>query len=118
MVTEIAAATGELLKLINNQASTAQQRRISDAVTQANKDVTQFKQALLDGLVDRINLQLGGLRHGILVRLTEGESRDLGLLRPEIDGNTLLALYARARCADLTADVGAIAGALATSANP
>lgn len=118
MVTEIAVASAEFLKLINNAATQSQVERTDTAKANATHDVEQFKQALLDSAVERINLQLGGLQHGILVRLTETESRDLGLLRPEIDGSTLLSLYARGRAADLAAECGEIVVELATSANP
>lgn len=113
MVTEIAAASAELLKLINNAATQSQVERTDAAQTTATHDVAQFKQALLDGLVERINLQLGGLQHGILVRLTESESRELGLLRPEIDGATLLSLYARGRAADLAVECREIVASVA-----
>lgn len=109
MITEIASASGELLKLINNAANTSQVERIDEAKTHATRDVENFKQAVLDRSLDRINLQLGGLQHGILVRLTEAESRELAAVRPEIDGATLLALYARGRAADLAAECGEIA---------
>lgn len=109
MITEIASASGELLKLINNAANKSQVERTDEAHAHATRDVESFKQALLDGALDRLNLQLGGLQHGILVRLTEAESQRLGLLRPDIDGATLLALYARGRAADLAAECGQIA---------
>lgn len=117
MVTEIAAASAELLKLINNAATKSQAERIDEAKTNATHDVETFKQAVLDCAVDRINLQLDGLQHGILVRLTEAESNALGALRPEIDGATLLALYARGRAADLAAECSEIVTTLANSSD-
>lgn len=108
MITEIASASAELFKLINDAANRSQAERLDEAKDHATRDVEVFKQAVLSGSLERVNLQLGGLRHGILVRLTDGESRALGDVRPEIDGVTLLALYARGRAADLAAECGEI----------
>lgn len=108
MITEIASASAELFKLINSAANKSQVERIDEAKAHADRDVETFKQAVLDRSLERLNLQLGGLQHGILVRLTEAESRELGAVRPEIDGATLLALYARGRAADLAAECGEI----------
>lgn len=108
MVTEIAAATAELLKLINNARGSHAEQQIEEAQSNAKHDVEIFKDAVLDRNLERINLLLGGMQHGILVRLTESESRELCAITPEIDGATLLALYARGRMADLTAQLGEI----------
>ena len=108
MITEIAAATGQLIHLIDDLLHQTQTRRLDAAQSQAQDDVQAFKDDLLARRLDSVNLRLGGLQHGILVHLTDGESQQLRALAPNLDGFALLGLYARARAADLAADCGQI----------
>ena len=108
MITEIADATGQLLHLIDDLLHQTQTRRLDAATAQASADVQGFASDLLARRLDFVNLRLGGLQHGILVHLTDAESEQLRALTPNLDGFSLLGLYARARAADLAAECGQI----------
>ncbi len=108
MITEIAAASGQLLHLIDDLLHQTKTRDINAATARATADVEQFRDELLARDLDAVNLRLGGLQHGILVRLTDAESEQLRAVAPNLDGFALLGLYARARAADLAAECGAI----------
>jgi len=108
MITEIAAASGELIHLIDDLLHQTQTRRLDAATAQASADVQHFKDDLLARNLNSLNLRLAGLQHGILVRLTDAESEQLRAVTPQLDGYALLGLYARARAADLAAQCGEI----------
>jgi len=108
MITEIAQASGQLIQLIDDLLHQTQTRRLDAATAQASDDVQNFKDDLLARRLDAVNLRLGGLQHGILVHLTDAESRQLHELSPNLDAFALLGLYARARAADLAAECGEI----------
>ena len=108
MITEIAAASGELIHLIDDLLHQTQTRRLDAATAQASADVQHFKDDLLARNLNSLNLRLAGLQHGILVRLTDAESQQLRAVTPQLDGYALLGLYARARAADLAAQCGEI----------
>jgi hypothetical protein len=108
MITEIAEASAQLTHLIDDLLHQTQTRRLEAATAQASDDVQHFKDELLARDLDAVNLQLAGLQHGILVRLTDAESEQLRGVTPNLDGNALLGLYARARGADLAAECGEI----------
>lgn len=105
MITEIAAASGELLKLINKGVTKTTQERIDALEKQAREDVTTFKEALLCGDLVRVNYMLGGLQHGFTIRLGNAELERLGGVTPSLNGISLLSLFARARYADFTSAV-------------
>jgi len=115
MITEIAAATGQLIHLVDDLLHETQTRRLAAAAQAASDDVQNFKDDLLAHRLDALNLRLGGLQHGILVHLTVAESEQLHALTPALDGFALLGLYARARAADLAADCADILRATASS---
>jgi hypothetical protein len=108
MITEIAAASGQLIHLIDDLIHQTQTRRLDAATAQAAQDVQNFKDDLLARRVDSVNLRLAGLQHGILVHLTDAESEQLHRVVPNLDGFALLGLYARGRAADLAAQCGQI----------
>ena len=108
MITEIAQASAGLIQLINDLLHQTQSQRLDDATARATTDVQNFKDDLLARRLESVNLRLGGLQHGILVHLTDAESQQLRALTPNLDGFSLLGLYARARAADLAADCGEI----------
>jgi hypothetical protein len=108
MITEIAAASGQLIQLIDDLLRQTQTRRLEAATAQASQDVQDFKDDLLARHLDSVNLRLGGLRNGILVHLTDSESEQLHGIVPNLDAFALLGLYARARAADLAAECGEI----------
>src|SRR5271154_2679797 len=106
MITEIAAASGQLIHLIDDLLHQTQTRRLDAATFAATDDVQNFKDDLLARRLESVNLRLGGLQHGILVHLTDTESEQLHALNPNLDAFALLGLYARA--ADLAAQCGEI----------
>ncbi len=108
MITELAQASGQLIQLVDDLLHQTQTRRLDAATTEASTDVQNFKDNLLTRDLDAVNLRLGGLQHGILVHLTADESNQLRGITPNLDGFTLLGLYARARAADLAADCAQI----------
>jgi hypothetical protein len=108
MITQIAQASGQLIQLIDDLLHQTQTRRLDAATAQASADVQNFKDDLLARHLESVNLRLGGLQHGILVDLTDGESEQLHAVTPNLDGFALLGLYARARAADLAAECGQI----------
>ena len=108
MITEIAEASSQLIHLIDDLLHQTQTRRLDAATDQATDDVQHFKDNLLARNLDAVNLQLAGLQHGILVRLTDAESQQLRAIAPNLDAFALLGLYARARAADLAAECGEI----------
>jgi hypothetical protein len=108
MITEIAEASGQLIHLIDDLLHQTQTRRLDAATAQASDDVQQCKDNLVARDLNALNLQLAGLQHGILVRLTDAESQQLHAVTPDLDGFALLGLYARARAADLAAQCGEI----------
>ncbi len=108
MITEIAAASGELIHLINDLLHQTQSRRLDAATSIASDDVQNFKNDLLARRLESVNLRLAGLQHGILVHLADAESEQLRGIVPNLDGAALLGLYARARAADLAAECGEI----------
>jgi hypothetical protein len=108
MITEIAEASSQLIHLIDDLLHQTQTRRLDAATAQASDDVQHFKDNLLARDLDALNLQMSGLQHGIVVRLTDAESEQLRAVAPDLDGFALLGLYARARAADLAADCGEI----------
>jgi hypothetical protein len=115
MITEIAAATGQLIHLVDDLLHETQTRRLDAAAQTASDDVQNFKDDLLAHRLDALNLRLGGLQHGILVHLTVAESDQLHAVTPALDGFALLGLYARARAADLAADCADILRATAST---
>ena len=108
MITEIAQASAQLTQLIDDLLHQTQTRRLDAATNQASDDFQNFKDDLLAQRLESINLRLAGLQHGILVHLTDAESEQLRAVTPNLDGTTLLGLYARARAADLAAQCGEI----------
>jgi hypothetical protein len=108
MITEIAEASGQLIKLVDDLLHQTQTRRLDAATKGASDDVEQFKDDLLARRLESVNLRLAGLQHGILVHLTDAESEQLRGVAPHLDGAALLGLYARARAADLAAECGEI----------
>ena len=108
MITEIAEASSQLIHPIDDLLHETQTRRLDAATAQATNDVRKFKDDLLARRLESVNLRLGGLRHGILVRLTDAESGELHAVTPNLDAFALLGLYARARAADLAAECGEI----------
>jgi hypothetical protein len=108
MITEIAEASGQLIHLVDDLLHQTQTRRLDAARAEASNDVQNFKDDLLAGRLESINLRLAGLQHGILVHLTDAESEQLRGIRPNLDGAALLGLYARGRAADLAAECGEI----------
>jgi hypothetical protein len=118
MITEIAAATGQLIRLVDDLLHETQTRRLDAATNDASHDVQNFKDDLLARRLDAVNLRLAGLQHGILVHLTVAESDQLRAVAPALDGCALLGLYARARAADLAADCADILRTTASSLAP
>ena len=108
MITEIADATGELLRLVDDLLHQTQTRRLDAAINQASTDVENFKEDLLARRLESLNLRLAGLQHGILVHVTVADAEQLHALQPGLDGFALLGLYARARAADLAAECAEI----------
>jgi hypothetical protein len=117
MITEIAAASAQLIHLIDDLLHDTQTRRLDAATARAQDDVQGFKDELLARNLDALNLRLAGLQHGILVNLTPGESDQLRAVLPNLDGFALLGLYARARAADLAAECGQILRETASTLN-
>lgn len=97
IVTGAVAAAGDYI-------STIQLRRLDEANQQAASDVAAFRDALLAGDLDAVNLRLAGLQSGILVDLTDAQCEQLKGVIPGLNGYCLLGLYDRARSADLAAD--------------
>ncbi len=108
MLTEIAAASAALVRLVDDLLHETQTRRLDTATQRATDDVQGFKDDLLARRLDAVIWRRGRLQHGILVRLTTGESDQLRAINPNLDASALLGLYARARAADLAAECGEI----------
>ena len=89
---------------IGDYISTTQLRRLDQANQKAHDDVQAFKDDLLAGNLDSLNLRLDGLQDGVRVDLTPSESLRLGLVKPKLNGLALLGLYCRARSADLATE--------------
>jgi hypothetical protein len=104
MITEIADATSQLVRLVDDLLHQTQTRRLDAAINQASTDVENFKDDLLARRLESLNLRLAGLQHGILVHVTVADAEQLHALQPGLDGFALLGLYARARAADLAAE--------------
>lgn len=111
IVTGAVAAVGDYI-------STIQLRRLDEANQQATDDVAAFRDALLAGDLDAVNLRLAGLQSGVAVDLTDTQCDQLKGTTPGLDGFSLLGLYARARSADLAAQRNQILKDTASTVKP
>lgn len=94
----------ELLKLTNDIMTKSQAERIDEVLKKAQKDVDEFKQALLDRNPIRCQLLIDSLRGGLKVSVSEAEFTKLASNRnisKGIEDYDLLGFYAVMRDRDL-----------------